>query len=87
MVDIPMTQSSLESAIAGIWIDVLGVEDVAPGQDFFELGGTSLHAARAVTKTRASFRVKLTPRDLVDHPTLASFAARVHAARAGEVED
>jgi acyl carrier protein len=80
-----MTQTSLESAIASIWADVLHVEGIALDQDFFELGGTSLHAARVVTKTRAMFEVKLSPRDLFEHSTLAAFAAQVDAARAPEV--
>jgi acyl carrier protein len=80
-----MPRTSLESAIASIWTDVLGVDDVAPEHDFFELGGTSLHAARAVTKTRAAFGVKLSPQSLFDHPTLAGFAAQVEAAQASEV--
>ena len=51
--------SAQEIAITNIWKEILGVQDVAPDEDFFELGGTSLHAARVVTKTRAAFGVKL----------------------------
>jgi acyl carrier protein len=76
---------ALESEIAKIWEQILAVQDVAPEDDFFELGGTSLHAARVVTKTRASFGVKLPAQVLLEHPTLASFAAQVGAARASEV--
>jgi acyl carrier protein len=80
-----MSRSSLESAIASIWIEILGVEEVAPEHDFFELGGTSLHAARVVTKTRAAFGVKLSAQDLLGHPTLGAFAAQVDAARPAEL--
>jgi acyl carrier protein len=80
-----MSRSSLESAIASIWIEVLGVDEVALEHDFFELGGTSLHAARVVTKTRAAFGVKLSAQDLLGHPTLGAFAARVDAARPAEL--
>ena len=55
-------QSAQEIAITNIWQEILGVQDVAPDEDFFELGGTSLHAARVVTKTRAAFGVKLPAR-------------------------
>ena len=68
--------------IARIWEEILGVRDIAPDADFFELGGTSLHAARLVTKTRAAFGVKLSPQTLFEHPTLAAFAAQVAAAPA-----
>jgi hypothetical protein len=79
-----MAQTSLESAIARIWTDVLGVAHVAREEDFFQLGGTSLHAARVVTKTRAAFDVRLSAQTLLDHPTLAGFTAQVAAAQAPE---
>ena len=74
----------LESEIGAIWEEILGVEHVAPENDFFELGGTSLHAARVVTKTRAAFGVKLSAQTLFDHPTLAGFASRVVSAEPSE---
>lgn len=77
-------RGALEFEIANIWKEILGVQDVAPDEDFFELGGTSLHAARVVTKTRAAFGVKLSAQTLLEHPTLAAFAAQVGAARASE---
>jgi nonribosomal peptide synthetase DhbF len=75
---------ALEFEIASIWKEILGVQDVALDEDFFELGGTSLHAARVVTKTRAAFGVKLSAQTLFEHPTLAAFSAQVVAARASE---
>lgn len=76
-----MAQAPVQSEVAAIWKDVLGVADVAPDQDFFELGGTSLHVARVVTKARVAFSVKLAAQDLFEHPTLAGFADRVERAR------
>ena len=77
-------RGALELEIANIWKEILGVQDVTPDEDFFELGGTSLHAARVVTKTRAAFGVKLSAQTLLEHPTLAAFAAQVDAVRASE---
>ncbi len=70
-------QSAPETAITNIWKEILGVQDVAPDEDFFELGGTSLHAARVLTKTRAAFGVKLPAQTLYEHPTLAAFSGQV----------
>jgi amino acid adenylation domain-containing protein len=42
--------SRTEAVMAGIWVEVLGVEGVALDDDFFELGGDSLLAVRAVLK-------------------------------------
>jgi acyl carrier protein len=75
---------SLETEIAGIWEEILGVRGFGPDEDFFELGGTSLHAARVVTKTRAAFGVKLSAQTLFEHPTLAGFAVQVGAAPRSE---
>jgi acyl carrier protein len=76
---------ALEPEIANIWKEILGVQDIPRDEDFFQLGGTSLHAARVVTKTRAAFGVKLSAQTLFEHPTLAGFAAQVGSARASEV--
>jgi phthiocerol/phenolphthiocerol synthesis type-I polyketide synthase E len=75
-------RGTLEFEIANIWREILGLQDVALHEDFFELGGTSLHAARVVTKTRAAFGVKLSAQTLFEHPTLAAFAVKVSAAQA-----
>jgi acyl carrier protein len=72
----------MEREIAAIWEELLGVREIAPDADFFELGGTSLSAARVVTKTRAAFGVRISAETLFEHPTLAAFAAEVEAAQA-----
>ncbi len=74
----------MESQVASIWQEILGLQEVGPDEDFFELGGTSLHAARVVTRTRAAFGVRLSAQTLFEHPTLAAFSAEVAAARASE---
>lgn len=75
---------TLETEIAGIWEEILGLPSIGPDEDFFELGGTSLHAARVVTKTRAAFGVRLSAQTLFEHPTLAGFAVQVGAAPPSE---
>lgn len=77
-------QNAPETAITNIWKEILGVQDVAPDEDFFELGGTSLHAARVLTKTRAAFGVKLPAQTLYEHSTLAAFSSQVREAQASE---
>ena len=71
---------ALEIEIADIWKEILGVQHLAPENDFFEIGGSSFHAARVVTKTRAAFGVKLSAHSLFEHPTLVDFAAHVRSA-------
>jgi amino acid adenylation domain-containing protein len=78
--------TATERRVAEIWQEVLGVDAVGSGDNFFHLGGHSLLAARVVTKVRDGFAIELSVRALFDRPTLAAFAAHVDAA-AGRSDD
>ncbi len=71
----------LETAVAAIWGEVLGVEPISAFDDFFDLGGDSLVATRVISRVRATFGVEVTPRTLFDSPQLAAFAASVRSAQ------
>jgi len=70
----------LEEAIAALWREVLGVERVGIGDDFFRLGGHSLSAIRVLSRLRRDLGVDLAIGDLFEHTTLAGLAAVVAAA-------
>lgn len=61
-------------AVAALWSEILG-RPVAPGQHFFRSGGTSLSAARVVSRLRRSGHPQLSVRALFDHPVLDAFCA------------
>jgi hypothetical protein len=65
------------SAVADIWSDVLGLEAVPPGGDFFALGGHSLIAMRVIGRVRRVFEMDMSLTTLFDHPTIEDFAAVV----------
>ena len=60
--------------IAELWLEVLGADVRAPGDDFFDLGGGSLTAAQLVSRLRARFP-EVVVGDLYEHSTVGTLAA------------
>ncbi|MGW5029526.1 condensation domain-containing protein, partial [Streptomyces albidoflavus] len=72
-----------QTVVAEVWAEVLGAERVGAHQDFFTLGGDSIAGLKVVSRLRTRLGAELSPRTLFDHPTVASLAAAVDAAPAG----
>ena len=66
-------RSQMQATLQQIWSQCLGVESIAPGDNFFDLGGDSLLAI-GVAMTASHQGVELTPQDLYDHDSLAALA-------------
>ncbi|HEY6785627.1 MAG TPA: FkbM family methyltransferase, partial [Gemmatimonadales bacterium] len=82
--DRPLTET--ERTLAGIWTDLLKVEGVGVDDDFFDLGGDSLLAIRAVSRIRDVFRVDLQTGALFENSTLGELAKLV-ADAGGSTDD
>ncbi|KOV96729.1 non-ribosomal peptide synthetase [Streptomyces sp. NRRL B-3648] len=67
-------RSERERALAEIWTQVLGVAAVGVTDDFFELGGESILAARVLARIREELGVRLTVRDVFTARTVAALA-------------
>ncbi|MFD5565109.1 type I polyketide synthase [Kitasatospora griseola] len=74
-----------ERAVAEIWQEVLGVEQVGTADDFFALGGHSLAAVQIGTKIRSRLGVPLDLRGFFEDPTVAHTVALLAAG--GSEED
>src|SRR5437660_8427379 len=68
----PFTET--EAPLAGIWTELLKVPHVGVEDDFFDLGGQSLVAIKAVSRIREVFGVDLPVRHFFEHPTVAGLA-------------
>jgi amino acid adenylation domain-containing protein/non-ribosomal peptide synthase protein (TIGR01720 family) len=77
-----------ERILAGIWGQVLGVEGVGRGENFFQLGGDSIQSIKVVTRA-AQAGLELTVQQIFQHQTLGELAAAAgvrRERRAGEEE-
>jgi acyl carrier protein len=67
-------QTETERVVAGLWQEVLGVEDVGIHDNFFDLGGHSLMVVLLHNRLKDSFPKELSIVDLFRHPTVASLS-------------
>jgi len=70
-----------EEMLARIWVDILGIESLQHGatqinihDNFFDIGGHSLFAARLIDQVRKVFQIELPLRRLFEFPTIAELA-------------
>ena len=70
-------KDSVEKDILSLWCEALGIDGPASGDDFFELGGTSMVAVRLATRASERFGMKVQIRDVYLNPTLAGFIRRL----------
>ena len=70
-------QTPLEEFLAEIWTEVLGVERVGRGDEFFALGGHSLLATRVVSRIRQAMGVELPLRALFENPTIGTLSVEL----------
>ena len=67
-------QTQMEQAIAGIWQEVLQVDKVGIRDNFFDLGGNSVHVVRIHSKLRQLLNVEIPIVKMFNYPTISSLA-------------
>ena len=66
-----------EHSVAGIFGDVLGRPGVGAEESFFDIGGNSLQAMRAVSRINKGFGIKISVRTLYGNVTVRAVSAAV----------
>ncbi|KDN17300.1 type I polyketide synthase [Amycolatopsis rifamycinica] len=68
-------RGELETDIAGVWGEFLGIDAVGVHDPFFDLGGNSLVGMAMVAALEKRLGLPIAPAVLFGHPTVAAFAA------------
>ncbi|MHC5821376.1 MAG: amino acid adenylation domain-containing protein, partial [Nostoc sp.] len=76
-----------EEILAGIWRDVLGLEQVGIYDNFFDLGGHSLLATQVIALTRKAFGIELPILSLFESPAIAPLAQKIATAKAPDRQE
>src|SRR5205823_4290197 len=78
-------RNAAEETLAAIWAQVLRVDRVGVHDNFFELGGDSILAIQVIARANEA-GVRLTPKQLFQHQTIAQLAHVAGTAKAIEAE-
>ncbi|MDQ2924769.1 MAG: condensation domain-containing protein, partial [Acidobacteriota bacterium] len=78
-------ETAVQQIVAAIWSEVLKLDRIALGNDFFQIGGHSLLAAQVLARVRRALNVDISMRAIFEHSTLGAFAREVEDARTGSV--
>ncbi|WP_372094848.1 amino acid adenylation domain-containing protein [Tistrella mobilis] len=76
---------ALEAALVEIWQGVLNRRDIGVTDDFFDLGGDSIMSLQVVARA-ARAGIRITARQIFDHPRIDRLARAARAAEAAAAE-
>jgi amino acid adenylation domain-containing protein len=72
-------EDSLVGFLIDLWEEVLGVEGIGTGDDFFSLGGHSLLAARVIARIEAALGTRLPFSAFFANPTIGGLARTIRS--------
>lgn len=70
-------RNEIERVIADIYANILGIEKIGIGDNFFTLGGDSLSATQAMARIRAAFQVNLPIVEVFRKPTVSELSEEI----------
>jgi acyl carrier protein len=72
------SEPALQQVIMQAWREVLDRDELAPDDDFFELGASSLDAVRIIARLEEDLSLELSVRVLLEARTIRKMARRLH---------
>lgn len=77
-------RNEIERKLAAVWQDVLEAEQVGIRDNFFDLGGHSLKAARLVSRIYKEFNREISMREIFTSPTVEELGKRIDSSQAAD---
>jgi len=75
-------EADVDARLRDIWQDLLGVADIGPDDDFFDLGGDSLIAVRMIERMKKALDVEQTLESLFEASTFRQMSDLIRSAHA-----
>ena len=79
-------RTPVEEVLAGIWSEVLEVDQVGIHDNFFELGGHSLKATKVHSRLCEAMQIEMPLRELFEAPTVAHLAEMIEQLLVDRIE-
>ncbi|WP_311966800.1 AMP-binding protein [Bradyrhizobium australiense] len=76
-----LPRSKLEHRLAGIWAEILDIDQISVDQDVFALGVDSLAMMQMIMRLEEYFGADFSFKDIFDAPTVAALALRVELSK------
>ncbi|NHZ33324.1 non-ribosomal peptide synthetase, partial [Massilia rubra] len=77
----------VETVLAALWCELLGLARVGRNDNFFELGGHSLQVVRLIGRIREQFDVELSPKAVFQSPVLVDLSETIIEAKLAAFSD
>ena len=72
-------RTQVEEIVRGIWEEVLGIQQVAVEENFFEMGGHSLLATQVISRIRKALKVEIELKAIFEHATVRELSRIIEA--------
>ena len=79
-------RTPVEGNLAGIWADVLDLDEIGVDDNFLDLGGDSLRAGQVISRVINKFRVELPLRSLFEAPNVGEMSLIITQSQAQKAD-